>query len=272
MNDVRDNSWTPSPGESLDCPIPHDTSVKLMGNSVCADGHGGYSIGGCCVQQKSTRTTFEWIKDVGLIGGLNSQLKPNYWEYELNCESDENLANYLREGVNEGFTIVDKNANVASYNCNNYKSELQGDSATCINSLIVTELLQEKFILADYIPACVHALGAARKKSGSYHPIMDCKRPLLHSINNYMEATFLPFKYHSSDSVCELMSRGCFMATVDISSAYRTVAINPDNWKYQGISWNIGGVNRYLYDMRLCFGLRCTRIYLQKLLSLFQIV
>lgn len=165
---------------------------------------------------------------------------------------DKDLAKYLSEGIHEGFTIVDECANVNSYDCDNYRSVVYGDSAMCIDSLIMTEFLQEKFILADYKPACMHALGAVRKKSGCYRPITDCKRPLLHSINNYMQTTFQPFKYLSSDNVCELMNPGCFMATVDISSAYRMVAINPKNWKYQGISWKIEGVTRYYYDTRLC--------------------
>lgn len=202
-------------------------------------------------------TTSDRICDYNFIGGLRAQLKPSFWEKELIDEWDENLALYIREGVHNGFRIVDMEANVPEYMCANYNSVLVGESAEFVNNLIISELIQEKYVLAEYKPTCVHALGAVRKKSGSYRPITDCKRPLSRSINNYMDTTFQSFKYHSSDSVCELMSPSCYMATVDIASAYRTVSINPEDWKHQGISWQIEEEQRYLYDTRLCFGLRC---------------
>ena len=106
-------------------------------------------------------------------------------------------------------------------------------------------------------PHCVHALGAVPKSNGSYRPITDCRRPLFKSINNYMDTTFETFSYASTDQVCDMMSPGCYLATVDIASAYRSVSINPDQWTFQGIKWSIQGQTKYLYDVRLSFGLRC---------------
>ena len=126
-----------------------------------------------------------------------------------------------------------------------------------VDSLIHTEIECGKFVLADEKPTCVHALGAIPKSNGSFRPITDCKRPLYRSINNYMDTNFENFSYASTVQVCDLMTEGCFMATVDIASAYRSVSINPDQWKYQGISWPIGENTAYLFDVRLSFGLRC---------------
>lgn len=53
------------------------------------------------------------------------------------------------------------------------------------------------------------------------------------------------------------MTRGCYMASVDISQAYRSIHINPRQWKYQGLRWEISGQMRYLVDTRLCFGISC---------------
>ena len=72
-----------------------------------------------------------------------------------------------------------------------------------------------------------------------------------------MDSTFEPFSYASTDQVCDMMTEGCYMATVDIASAYRSVSINPDQWKYQAISWPMGSDTTYLFDVRLSFGLRC---------------
>lgn len=217
------------------------------------------------IGDKAVWWTSDRICDENFIGGLRSQLKSSFWNRELEHEMDLELAEFIREGVHHGFRIVDAEADVSEYRCANYKSVLEGESAEFVNDLIILELTQEKYVLADYEPLCVHALGAVRKKSGSFRPITDCKRPLLHSINNYMDTTFQTFKYHSSDSVCELMTPSCYMATVDIASAYRTIPVNPEDWKYQGISWLIENEQRYLYDTRLCFGLRCAPFIFTKI-------
>ena len=126
-----------------------------------------------------------------------------------------------------------------------------------MDNLIAREMSEGKFVRAETMPHCVHALGAIPKSNGSYRPITDCSRPCEKSINNYMDTTFQTFSYSTTDQVCDLMSTGCYMATVDIASAYRSVSINPDHWIYQGIKWSIDEVPVYLYDVRLSFGLRC---------------
>lgn len=172
-------------------------------------------------------------------------------------ESDEEMKNYLLHGVKQGFQVVDKNAPISSYFCENYKSVLVGESSEYVNNLIIQELLEDKFVLADHEPICVHTLGAVPKKGNGFRPITDCKRPLDISINNYMEEAFQTFAYQSSDDVCELMQPGCSMATVDVVNAYRSVSVNPSDWEYFGISWIFDNERCFLFDTRVCFGLRC---------------
>ena len=193
----------------------------------------------------------------GCLGGVPNQLKPGPWRYYLDSEPDKHTADYLWKGVTRGFAIVDDDANIDSYECSNYESCLSGDSHIFIDDLIIKELLDEKYVRADVKPCCVHALGAVKKSYGTYRPITDCRRPLHKSINNYMTTTFESFNYATTDQVSELLTQGCYMATVDIASAYRSDPIRPDQWTFQGISWLLEGVRTYLYDVRLCFGLRC---------------
>lgn len=87
--------------------------------------------------------------------------------------------------------------------------------------------------------------------------IIDCRRPIGKSINNYMSETHHPFSYNTVDYVASLMCQNWYMCTVDISAAYRTVHINPAHWTYQSINWIIDGIPTDLHDTRLCFGLRC---------------
>ena len=46
------------------------------------------------------------------------------------------------------------------------------------------------------------------------------------------------------------------MAKVDISAAYRAVAIHPSSYDATGLRWTIDGVDTYIVDVRLLFGAR----------------
>ena len=188
------------------------------------------------------------------IGGLLSQMNLESWSHELTYENDAPLRNYLFYGIKDGFTIVDPNANVPSYDSPNYVSSTSGPAFQFVNNLLHTELSEGKYIMTQTIPHCIHALGAIPKPDGKYRPITDCRRPLGLSINNYMDLTCETFSYNSVDDVCSLLQKGCYMATVDISAAYRSISINPKQWTYQGVRWNFEGTDSLMLDTRICFG------------------
>lgn len=71
----------------------------------------------------------------------------------------------------------------------------------------------------------------------------------------------MSFKYKSLDDVVDILEEGDFLSVVDIKNAYRSVSINPDHVKFQGIRWELDGQDMYLSDHRLCFGLRCGPYY-----------
>lgn len=54
-----------------------------------------------------------------------------------------------------------------------------------------------------------------------------------------------------------MIEPGDFLASVDIHSAYRSIMVHPSQWRYQGVSWPINGVQTYLLDTHICFGLKC---------------
>ena len=197
------------------------------------------------------------LKPRHLIGGLPSQLNIHVWDYYLSYESDQCVRDYLYKGVRYGFDIVDGDVAIPTYHCTNYFSVCSGPAHDYVSDLILQEIAQGKYIRADFTPHCVHALGAVDKSDGSYRPITDCKRPLGESINNFMYTTCEEFSYSSVDLVADSMTEGCYMATTDISSAYRSVTVNPDHWLFQGVSWKFSDYDEYLLDTRLCFGLKC---------------
>ena len=158
------------------------------------------------------------------VGGINSQLNASTWNYYLQFEEDLSKRDYLSDGIANGFSIVDMDGDIDSYFCENYTSVLTGEAYDYVDNLISNEILDGKYVLASSIPKCVHSLGAIPKQDGSFRPITDCRRPEGISINNHMLTTFQPFNYVTMDQVAANVTSNCYMATVDIASAYRSVA------------------------------------------------
>ena len=192
-----------------------------------------------------------------LIGGIASQMNINAWEYYLEYEENQDTRSYLQDGIQHGFAIVDDCDHISPYYCENYASILKPEAFAFVDNLISTEIQEGKYVLASSQPHCVHSLGAIPKSDRSFRPITDCRRPEGVSINNHMETTFHPFNYITVDHVAANVRQGCYMATVDISAAYRSISIREDHWTYQGINWPINGQLLPLWDARLSFGLRC---------------
>ena len=197
------------------------------------------------------------LKPRHLIGGYKSQMNMYVWEYYLQYEVDRELADYIANGIFHGFDIIDEDSNISPYYMENYSSVYSGQAHDYVSDLILSEISEGKYVRADFVPKCIHALGAIPKDDSTFRPITDCKRPIGESINNFMNTTALDFSYKSVDDVADNMSQYCYMATVDISSAYRSISVNPDHWTYQGVMWNVLEEDEHLVDTRLCFGLKC---------------
>ena len=163
--------------------------------------------------------------------------------------------------ITEGFPIVDEE--VPAYHCSNYSSILDQSSKEKMDKIIKNELAENIISAVDFIPHCVHSLGAVPKPNGGIRPITDCSRPHGISVNNHCDTLFKEFSYKSVDDVVDIMKWGMYMSVVDIKSAYRAVPIRQDHRKYMGFEWELEGVKRAFVDNRLCFGLRLGPQYFQ---------
>ena len=192
------------------------------------------------------------------MSGCRTQLNPCVFFDEcfpLSGGADPN-AGYIFRGISEGFRIVDDDF-VDSYSCRNYDSILTGSCREQMDETVKSELEMDKVTIVDFVPRCVHSLGAVKKSDGGLRPITDCKRPLGKSINNYMNTVCSEFTFIKLDDVTNVLQQGCYMSVVDIKAAYRSVNVFPDHRGCQGFLWEIDGVQRHLVDNCLCFGLKC---------------
>lgn len=161
------------------------------------------------------------------VNRFGSQFNVPAWDHEISFENDTNLFNYITYGVHNGFLIVDENAKIPSYKISNYGPVVNCEAYSFVDALIKRELLERKLVYADDIPHCVHGLGAVPKKGNKWHPITDCSRPVGSSVNSHMSSTFREFCYSTVDQVVELIQPEMYMASVNISAAYRSVMIHP---------------------------------------------
>ena len=97
-------------------------------------------------------------------------------------------------------------------------------------------------------------LGAICKTSGKIRLIHDCSRPEGTAVNDY--ATADKIRYQTVTDASKLLTKNCFMAKVDLESAYRSVKIHKDDHEAAGLRFKFAGAPEpvYMVDTRLPFG------------------
>ena len=105
-------------------------------------------------------------------------MKPAAWLKMLHDDENgcyDSDAHFILDGVLYGFHMVDPNATLEGYFCNNYQSSLSCHQE--LSTLLMQEISTGKLSISRDIPHCTHALGAIIKPTGKIRPITDCSRP-----------------------------------------------------------------------------------------------
>ena len=179
-------------------------------------------------------------------------LRLDTWRRELRGDPD---ADYLLAGIETGFRIVDSVGPPSPAECDNYRSATNDHQA--VEKQILNELAEGRYMILDHKPPLISALGAITKPDGSIRIIHDCSRPDGSSLNSYVEEMHT-VSYESVKSAVNLMTKNCYLAKVDLKSAYRSVLLDPSMLQYTGFKWKFTGDNEFTYmcDKCLCFGSR----------------
>ena len=96
-------------------------------------------------------------------------------------------------------------------------------------------------------------MGIIPKPDGGVRLIHDCSLPRGGSVNDYCSSHWHQ-KFSRVDDAAALVTGGCYMAKVDLQSAYRSVKISDHSKQVTGLKWQFGDNTVYLRDTRLCFG------------------
>ncbi len=154
------------------------------------------------------------------------------WEQELEGDPDRL---YIWEGLQHGFRIVSNQTEPLHAVVPNYRSALNPATRSLVEKQIANEILHGNYRIPVQPPMIISALGAVPKPGlNRIRLIHDCSRPEGLAVNDY--AGDYKFRYQSLDDAVAQVRPGCFMAKVDLRSAYRSIPVHPDCYRFFGLA------------------------------------
>lgn len=171
------------------------------------------------------------------------------WEEELRHDRDRK---YLLDGIRHGFRLIPENIAVDKVEVRNHQSAKQHKDG--VEKELLDQISKGHYIVTNTKPDIVSALAAIPKDDGDIRVIHDASRPRGAAMNDYVSAD--PVQFQTLEEACRLAKPGYWCAKVDLKSAYRSVAIHPDNYSVTGLKWKFHNDTHstYMFDTRLPFG------------------
>ena len=163
---------------------------------------------------------------------------------------------FILNGLRNGFDIIDIDASPTKVHCDNHRSAQPGSPLyDRASKQILHEIGMGNYEVVSEPPDIISPLGVLEKPDGGVRLIHDCSMPPGRAVNDYSTEEW-HLKFARVDDAAALVTEGCFMAKVDISSAYRHVPISRHSQRVTGLKWQFGTKTVFLKDTKLCFGAR----------------
>ncbi|XP_033762030.1 uncharacterized protein LOC117343680 [Pecten maximus] len=139
-------------------------------------------------------------------------------------------------------------AEVENYNSCKQHSKLVQKQIKC-------EITNGNYVITDEKPVIISALGAIPKSKTKVRLIHDASRPIDKCVNSYVTSD-CSCSYMDLREAAKHITPGCYLAKIDLSSAYRSVKIHPSNYKATGLKYIFDGDTSptFMYDTKLPFG------------------
>ena len=208
------------------------------------------------VQPYSSVNSFSPLAPVSKV----SPLQLDQFQLELRYHPDRYAVNYVISGIREGFRIGFVASSVSLKSASsNMRSSIEHPSV--IDAYLQTEVSARRvagpFPSLPFSSLHISRFGVIPKNNqpGKWRLILDLSSPEGHSVNDGIPKPPFTVQYVSVDAFIEgimVLGRGTLMAKFDVASAYRNVAIHPDDRPLLGMMWR----GQYFVDVVLPFGLR----------------
>lgn len=177
----------------------------------------------------------------------------------MSAHPDQGLADYIVQGLQEGFRI---GFEYASHTC---KKVTRNMGSALGKPEVVRDYLAKECALGRvvgpldpnaYPEVQVNRFGVIPKgTTGKWRLIVDLSSPEGNSVNDGISQELCTLSYISVDDAVQIVQkkgRGTLLAKVDIRSAYRIVPVHPEDWWLLGMLWD----GALYVDTALPFGLR----------------
>ena len=189
-----------------------------------------------------------------------SPLIVSKFQVELCNHPDRAAVSYVLEGLKHGFRLgFSPSSWVLKSSCTNMRSAIQQPSV--IDDYLQTEIAQGRiagpFLISPFPYLHISRFGVIPKNNqpGKWRLILDLSSPPGHSVNDGIPRLPYSVQYVTIDEFIDgimIRGQGALMAKFDVATAYRNIAVHPDDRYLLGMKWRGG----YYVDMALPFGLR----------------
>ncbi|CAC5389144.1 unnamed protein product [Mytilus coruscus] len=150
---------------------------------------------------------------------------------------------YLLQGIEFGFDIVTSEAN-----------ELPSGIVECGN-----------YVFAEKTPRIISPLAVIPKPDGGVRIIHDCSRLEGSAVNSFV-GEMEKQRFQTLDEASKLVTSNCYMAKVDLKTAYRSVNLSSQSQEVTGFKWIFPDGTEYtFYDTKLPFGSKLAPHIFQRL-------
>ena len=176
--------------------------------------------------------------------------------YFLAEHSDRDLVNFLVDGFSHGFDLMYEGP-ITTSNPKNLKSAR--DAPNAVQASIDRELARGHtagpFLEPPFQKFHCSPIGAVPKTDNTYRLILDLSSPRGFSINDGIDPELVSVRYSRFDDAVDMVRElgpSCYMAKIDIQSAFRLCPVRPVDWPLLGYRWG----DNYYFDTQLPFGCR----------------
>ncbi|XP_076078791.1 uncharacterized protein LOC143048808 [Mytilus galloprovincialis] len=174
------------------------------------------------------------------------------WSNELQNDFDKE---FLLHGIEFGFDIIDTSDIPLNIQAKNHPSASpSGPLYSKAHAQVLIEIENGNYIFADEKPKIISPMGVIPKTGGGIRLIHDCSRPEGSAVNDFAGNSSKQI-FQTLDDATKLVTANCYMAKVDLKSAYRSVQISKTSQQVTGFIWTFPDGREFtLFDRKLPFG------------------
>ena len=175
---------------------------------------------------------------------IESPVNLRVWQQALSTHPDQQFAQHILKGLEEGFRIGFQHQKAQLQQC---RSNMANKNQSIVSEYLDTELRRNRLVKlskseAEAMGIHCSPIGVIPKKNkpGKWRLIVDLSSPEGTSVNDGVDKEMSSLSYTSVDAIASkvaALGQGAMLAKMDIKEAYRIIPIHPDDRYLLGMQW-----------------------------------